>query len=161
MRCWNMTVQYWLAVFIYKRVKQFRVAITMLTSAFWHGVYPGYYLCLLTVPFVLMAEGSMDKALRRDATPQGQALYDWVCWVIKMQAFSYMGMAFYLLRIEETITFWGSLYFAGHILILVFYLLGQTITTKRRSVQKLANGTKKVNDKINENGVKNEMAKIK
>lgn len=137
MRCWNMTVQYWLAVFVHKRVKVFRVAITMLTSAFWHGVYPGYYLCLLTVPFVLLAEDSMDRALRREASSQGKTLYDWICWVFKMQAFSYMGMAFYLLQVDETLRFWNSLYFGGHVLVVGFYLLGQLI-------QRMKGGSSKV-----------------
>jgi len=138
MRNWNMTVQYWLAVFVYKRVpwKGLRVTITMLMSAFWHGIYPGYYLCLLSVPFQLMAEDSMTKAFRREATPQGQVMYDWISWFFKMQAFSYMGVGFLLLNVDTTLNYWKSIYFIGHVLMIAFYLLGMQVTAMKRAKTK-------------------------
>ena len=50
LKCWNMTVQHWLVVIVYKRfpVKSLRVAAVMLMSSVWHGVYSGYYLSLGT-----------------------------------------------------------------------------------------------------------------
>ena len=36
----------------------------MLISAFWHGVYSGYYLSMLTVPFILIAEDVARRKLR-------------------------------------------------------------------------------------------------
>ena len=42
-----------------------REIITMLTSAFWHGVYSGYYLSMLTVPFILAVEDFFDRLLRK------------------------------------------------------------------------------------------------
>ena len=36
----------------------------MLTSAFWHGVYSGYYLSMLTVPFILVAEDLARRKIR-------------------------------------------------------------------------------------------------
>lgn len=58
MKNWNMCVQFWLAMYIYKRVpfKQFRTIITMFVSAFWHGVYSGYYICICSVPIYLIVE---------------------------------------------------------------------------------------------------------
>lgn len=100
LRSWNMTVQYWLASFVHKRVpaslKAHRVAITMTVSAFWHGIHPGYYLSFLTVPPILMAEEVMIKAFRDDASPQFQEIFDWGCWFCKMRGFDYMCMGFLL-----------------------------------------------------------------
>ncbi|GAB6020240.1 hypothetical protein CHUAL_002958 [Chamberlinius hualienensis] len=146
MRCWNMTVQYWLAMFAYKQIpnKSLGVAATMLLSAFWHGIYPGYYLSLLTVPFVLMAEDSMARALRRDASEGGKRIFDWISWFFKMQAFSYMGMGFYLLRVDATLHFWKSIYFIGHVLIVVFYLLGRSITKLSRKPRKSKEESKEI-----------------
>lgn len=153
MKNWNMTVQYWLAVFVYKRVpwKNLRVTITMFMSAFWHGIYPGYYLCLLSVPFQLMAEDVMAKAFRRNATEEGQKIYDRICWFFKMHAFSYMGVGFYLLEIKPTLSYWMSIYFLGHVLMGVFYAFGLTVLAIRRKSHKTAapvhetGGEKKLN----------------
>lgn len=66
MRAWNMTVQWWLAVNVHRRfpVKSLRIIVTMLISAFWHGVHSGYYLSMLTVPFILVAEDAIKRKLR-------------------------------------------------------------------------------------------------
>lgn len=68
MRYWNMTVQWWLAQYIYKsapaRSYVLRSAWTMLLSAYWHGLHPGYYLSFLTVPLCLAAESRLESALR-------------------------------------------------------------------------------------------------
>jgi hypothetical protein len=66
MRAWNMTVQWWLVVNVHRRfpVKPLRTVVTMLISAFWHGVHSGYYLSMLTVPYILLAEDAIKKKLR-------------------------------------------------------------------------------------------------
>lgn len=62
---WNITVQYWLATYIYKRFpyKKYRTAVTLLMSSVWHGVYAGYYFCIGTVPLALMYEDIWAKLL--------------------------------------------------------------------------------------------------
>ena len=56
LRCWNMTVQHWLVFIVYKRfpVRSLRTAMVMLVSSVWHGVHPGYYLSLGSVPLCLL-----------------------------------------------------------------------------------------------------------
>lgn len=53
---WNMYVQRWLKYYVYTALiktslKKYATSLTMLTSAFWHGVYPGYYLTFLALGF--------------------------------------------------------------------------------------------------------------
>ncbi|XP_076041283.1 membrane bound O-acyltransferase domain containing farjavit isoform X2 [Oratosquilla oratoria] len=130
MRCWNMTVQFWLANNVYKRTKlakPLKEALTMFTSAFWHGVHSGYYLSMLTVPFILAVEDYYDKLIRKRLGQTGQYVYDWWMWFIKMQNFSYMGMAFLLLRIDTTLNYWKSIGFVYHGLILVMHAVAQYI----------------------------------
>lgn len=66
LKVWNMTVQWWLAVNVHRRFpfKPLRTVATMLISAFWHGVHSGYYLSMLTVPFILVAEDAVKRKLR-------------------------------------------------------------------------------------------------
>ncbi|KAK7113240.1 lysophospholipid acyltransferase 7-like [Littorina saxatilis] len=128
LRSWNMTVQYWLATYVHRRVppslKPYRVSITMAVSAFWHGIHPGYYLSFLTVPPILAAEEAMISAFRKDAAPQRQALFDWGCWFFKMRGFDYMCMGFLLLKFGATLRYWHSIYFAGHVVCAAFFVIG-------------------------------------
>ncbi|GFN96840.1 lysophospholipid acyltransferase 7 [Plakobranchus ocellatus] len=129
LRSWNMTVQYWLASFVHKRVppalKAHRVAITMTVSAFWHGIHPGYYLSFLTVPPILMAEEVMIKAFREDATPEFQKIFDWGCWFCKMRGFDYMCMGFLLLKFGSTLRYWYSVYFIVHLAVIILFVIGK------------------------------------
>ncbi len=46
---------------------------------------------------------------------------------MRMQWFSYLGMAFQLLRADITMQYWHSIYYIGHSLLPVFYILGLTV----------------------------------
>ncbi|XP_050739721.1 lysophospholipid acyltransferase 7-like [Eriocheir sinensis] len=130
MRCWNMTVQYWLANFVYKRLKLARPvkeALTMLASAYWHGVHSGYYLSMLTVPFILAVEDYYDRLVRKKLGTTGQCVYDWFAWFVKMQNFAYMGMAFLLLRVDTTLHYWHSIGYLYHGLIIIMHCIAQYI----------------------------------
>jgi lysophospholipid acyltransferase 7 len=156
MRAWNMTVQYWLATYVYKRLTlksgPLRVAITMTVSAFWHGVHPGYYLSFLTIPPNLIAEEVMAAAFRgpRDATVADNdgrkqlsssmraVLFDWCCWFFKMRSFEYMSMSFMLLGFTATLRYWYSIYFIGHLYVLLFIIIGRACRPRRaRSERKI------------------------
>ncbi|XP_064084909.1 lysophospholipid acyltransferase 7-like isoform X1 [Macrobrachium nipponense] len=130
MRCWNMTVQFWLANNVYKRLKLARPikeALTMLTSAYWHGVHSGYYLSMLTVPFILAIEDYFDRLVRRKLGDTGKKLYDWFSWFIKMQNFAYMGMAFLLLRVNTTLYYWHSIGYLYHGLLFLMHCAAQYV----------------------------------
>lgn len=96
-------------------------------SAFWHGIHPGYYLSLLTVPPILMAEEAMIKAFRNDASPQGQNLFDWGCWFFKMRGFDYNCMGFLLLGFYSTLRYWWSVFFIIHFLTAFLFLFGNAV----------------------------------
>lgn len=136
MRSWNMTVQYWLATYVYRRVPfksgPLRVSITMIVSAFWHGVHPGYYLSFLTIPFNLIAEDAMISAFRRDASVNRQKVFDWFCWFFKMRTFDYMCMGFLLLSLNDTLRYWQSVYFIYHVVIVVFIVVGYVVQMSRK-----------------------------
>ncbi|PRD23071.1 UNVERIFIED_CONTAM: mboat7 [Trichonephila clavipes] len=129
-RSWNRTVQFWLATFVYKRLtlsKPAKICVTMLVSAFWHGVHPGYYLCLCSAPLFLFVETEVEKAFKHSAPYSQQVIFDWIWWIIKMQSFSYMGMPFLLLNIRSCLHFWKSVYFCGHIFIVLLYVVAHRI----------------------------------
>lgn len=53
----------------------FRTGLTMFTSAYWHGVYIGYYLCFGSVPFYVPMEDIYDKLYRQPATGKVRCIY--------------------------------------------------------------------------------------
>jgi hypothetical protein len=58
-----------------------------------------------------------------------------------MQAFSYMAIVFLLLRIDMTFKYWNSIYFAGHIVAIILFVLGKIILKSRRKRSKLVSKT--------------------
>ncbi|XP_069782954.1 lysophospholipid acyltransferase 7 isoform X4 [Narcine bancroftii] len=137
MKYWNMTVQWWLANYIYRRAplqgRLLRIGWTMLVSAFWHGLHPGYYLSFLTIPLCVAAEGSMEKGVRSRLGAWGRWGYDWLQWFWKMRAYDYMCAGFVLLNLPDTLTYWRGLYFYQHLLALALIGLGYLCTPRTPS----------------------------
>ncbi|KAM4703518.1 lysophospholipid acyltransferase 7-like [Rhinophrynus dorsalis] len=140
MRYWNRTVQWWLTQYIYKKspVKSFLFgsAWTMLVSAFWHGLHPGYYLSFLTIPLCLASEGAMEAGVRRNLSDSGKMVFDWVHWFLKMRAYEYMCMGYVLLTFSDTVRYWSSIYFVVHVLAVVLLVLGQMLAMKTKCTSK-------------------------
>lgn len=107
--------------------------ITLLVSAFWHGVAPGYYLTFLMVPFVVIAEVRMAKAIKPYLSPKLCYYYDWLSWFCHYRSMEYLGCGFMLLQLEPCIAAWKSVYYIGHIFIVIFILLPMFIPKKHVS----------------------------
>ena len=58
---------------------------------------------------------------------QGKKLYDFFVWILKMQQFSYMGMAFLLLKIDTTLNDWRSIGFLFYGIIAMQHAFAQFI----------------------------------
>ena len=47
--CWNIGTMKWLRHVVYERAgKNTRTGLVYVTSAFWHGFYPGYYITFIS-----------------------------------------------------------------------------------------------------------------
>jgi len=127
-RNWNMTIQFWLSEYVYKRfpLKQFRTLAVFVTSAIWHGVYVGYYISLCSVPFYLAVEDIYDKRYRNYADSAGKRiLWTFFLYIMKMHQFSFWGCTFQLLHIEIIIRYCKSLYFLPYVLIIIMYAISR------------------------------------
>ncbi|XP_044731944.1 lysophospholipid acyltransferase 7 [Chrysoperla carnea] len=134
MKHWNICIQYWLAVNIYKRFpsKQLRTFATTFISALWHGVYIGYYFCITGVPFYLIVEDAYMKVVRKDMTGRKAVIWDWILYFSKMQGFAYLGFAFQLLSVQRVMRYYNSIYHSGEILLLILYLIVLYIKSQKR-----------------------------
>ncbi|XP_037042093.1 lysophospholipid acyltransferase 7 [Bradysia coprophila] len=140
MKSWNMCVQYWLAMNVYKRFpsKQFRTHATLLVSALWHGVYPGYYFCIFGAPFYLPIEDIYNKLIRKSAEGFRLQCINVAFWISKFFAFSYLGIAFQLLTIDRIWFYYNSVYHLGYIYFAVMFIIGKVCL----SMQKRPTSTK-------------------
>jgi lysophospholipid acyltransferase len=119
--------------------------VTMLTSAFWHGFFPGYYLAFMTAPFIqettsaiYTSWGKITASLfgwkLRDLKSGGDGcqfpdsslwvlprlLWILVRWLGVLFSFCYSLGPFCLLKFNMGIAFWTYLGFVGHLAPLAF-----------------------------------------
>ncbi|KAG5880750.1 hypothetical protein JTB14_030575 [Gonioctena quinquepunctata] len=134
MKHWNITIQYWLATYIYKRFpyKKYRTVVTMLMSAVWHGVYSGYYFCIGTVPFALMYEDIWAKLLLENKKGMALKISKLVMLFLKMQMFSYQAIAFVLLEVRKIINYYNCVYHCVPIFYVGLYFLGKYLLKRRQ-----------------------------
>jgi len=138
LRYWNMTVQYWMANCIYRRIKWKQVGqpLTMGVSAFWHGIHGGYYLGMLSTTLFILAQNIMEVSVRRHLQKRVHIrIYDAFSWFIQTRGFDYMSMGFILLRGDLTWRYWKSVYFIGHVTCAILYLTGMLILKFRRKTK--------------------------
>ncbi|XP_033105067.1 lysophospholipid acyltransferase 7-like isoform X2 [Anneissia japonica] len=149
MRYWNMTVQWWLKHYIYIRcpIKSLRTSITLLVSAFWHGIHPGYFLSFLTIPIMLTAEDVMIQAFRTD---ENARVYRKLNWFFRSRGLDYLAMGFLLLTWNDTIRFWKSVYFIPHLFSALFIIVGLVFKPKQsyRKLKEAKESIEKVSDSI-------------
>ena len=147
---WNMGVNNWLKNYVYFRVeaptfirkiipqKSFINLVTKLTSAFWHGFYPSYYIFFVGA----WLAGEMDDALRKSFEPaitpeQKKArakswwkgpsnLYEIVSFALNMTVLNFWGICFALLRADYTWEFIKNMHFMGFILPIAVTIICRT-----------------------------------
>ncbi|KXJ94571.1 MBOAT, membrane-bound O-acyltransferase family-domain-containing protein [Microdochium bolleyi] len=128
---WNMNTNKWLRNYIYLRVTPkgkkpgFRASMaTFVTSAFWHGFYPGYYLTFILASFVQTAAKNMRRHVRpffldpntQEPLPTKQ-FYDIASWLATQLVFSFAVAPFYLLTLPKSLLVWSRVYFYAVVIV--------------------------------------------
>lgn len=98
----------------------------MFVSAYWHGIHLGYYLGMVTTTPCIMAENVMEAGVRRRIPAHSPWLrvYDAGSWLFRTRMFDYMSIGFILKYFHYTWKYWSSVYFIGHGVTLMFYVIG-------------------------------------
>ncbi|XP_030376964.1 lysophospholipid acyltransferase 7 [Scaptodrosophila lebanonensis] len=138
MKHWNVCVQYWLAVNVYKLFpsKKYRTGATLLCSAYWHGFRPGHYFCIMGAPFYVPLEDMWNKLVRKDATGIQRNVIDVIFWIAKWFAFSYLGTAFLLSSFGNIWRYYSSVYHIGYVSWAVFMALGIFLTKQKKALER-------------------------
>ncbi|KAE8145017.1 MBOAT, membrane-bound O-acyltransferase family-domain-containing protein [Aspergillus avenaceus] len=124
---WNKNTNHWLRNYVYLRVTPrgkkpgFRASLaTFVTSAFWHGFYPGYYLTFILGSFIQTTAKQFRRNIRPFfLTPDGsqptlyKRYYDFTSYIATQLTLSFTVMPFIFLSFGDSITVWRSVYFYG------------------------------------------------
>lgn len=142
---WNIKTNLWLRNYIYLRVTPmgkkpgFRATLaTFVTSAFWHGFYPGYYLSFVLASFIQTVAKSKSTALLSPRRPNVRKLtstdfrryfrpffidpmtqkptpqkrfYDLFSYLVTQLAFSFATTPFLVLGFADSVKVWARVYF--------------------------------------------------
>ena len=162
---WNMNTNVWLRNNVYKRIARpgkkpgFKSTMTtFFTSAFWHGLEPGYYLSFILAGFMQSAA----KMLRRHVRPvffeqpnvpnptfsnvltfsPAQLAYCTASVVVSQVTLNYAVAPFMLLEFKASIAGWKAVYFYGHVLTAVAIVafqngLGKALDKRSGKVRKV------------------------
>lgn len=143
---WNIAVGNWLRTYVYDRITPasnkptfWTLLITQIVSAFWHGLYPGYYLFFVSSALAQHA----SKAIYRWSTTAGNDNVLAKIFISVGQFFfkhilvDYAMVGFIALRADVTWRVWRSLYFLGAFLPLAVLLIIPS-PAKPRKIEKEA-----------------------
>ncbi|OAG39606.1 hypothetical protein AYO21_06250 [Fonsecaea monophora] len=122
---WNKNTNKWLRNYIYLRVTPkgkkpgFRATLaTFLTSALWHGFFPGYYLTFVLAAFIQTVAKNFRRYVRPFfLTPDGtkptqyKIYYDVLGYVATQLAFCFTTAPFVVLGFNDSLKVWARVYF--------------------------------------------------
>eukprot|EP00794_Sanderia_malayensis_P009066 gene9066-10034_t len=137
MKAWNKTVQWWLYKYVHQNIpiKAMRMTIVLFVSAFWHGVHPGYYVTFMSVPLLALADGGMRRAIAPYLNERQRYVYDWINWFLLYRMMEYLGVGFMMLKIDVIWKIFKSVYFAGHVFLVVLIVVAALIPKKKLNYQ--------------------------
>jgi lysophospholipid acyltransferase len=132
---WNISISKWLRENVYLRAleapvpamcrsvlghRQYATILTRFVSAFWHGFYPGYYLCFISTVLQSEADTIARKFIKPIFTRDNATKPHWVYTLGgKMHTgicLNYYGSAFLVLSTSSALHIWKSLFFSVHLL---------------------------------------------
>lgn len=132
---WNIQVSTWLRHYVYERLVKkgtkpgfFQLLATQTVSAVWHGLYPGYIIFF--VQSALMIAGSKVIYRWQQSVSQNSLLKNLlklVNFAYTILVLNYSCIGFQVLSLHETLASYGSVYYVGTIVPIVFFLLGNII----------------------------------
>nr|AHE80985.1 acyl-CoA:lysophosphatidylcholine acyltransferase [Bernardia pulchella] len=137
---WNIQVSTWLRHYVYDRLVPkgkkagfVQLLATQTTSAVWHGLYPGYIIFF--IQSALMIAGSKVIYRWQQATPPTKSfikkIFVFMNFAYTVLVLNYSCVGFMVLSLHETISAYGSVYYIGTIVPILFFLLGYIIKPTR------------------------------
>jgi len=142
---WNITAAKWLRNHIYLRfadkngkAPEYVVYIVMIFSAFWHGFYPGYYVYFFTCSmgihiarvfrrYVRPYFITVDEKGKETNIEPWKTIYDILGTLFVSLLFAMVIPSFHGLSFQNGFHVFESVYFTGHIALILSYIFVQFI----------------------------------
>ncbi|KAF8361602.1 hypothetical protein PRIPAC_88525, partial [Pristionchus pacificus] len=118
---WNTSTMGWLRRVAFDRApKKYRTISTYLLSAWWHGIFMGYYLTFLTGAIMTLGGKAFRRSFRWrfQSSPSLKFVYDVITFIGTKMVLAYTTYPFVSLHWAPSIGMYKRLYFVGHILAL-------------------------------------------
>ena len=99
--------------------------VVFLVSALWHGCYPGYYYFFVFMFFMNLVATWGSKRIT-PLIPKNKvvsAIYAFICFYLAHSALNYGALSFIALSHAASVTAYNNLYWLGHILGLVAFIV--------------------------------------
>ena len=134
-RSWNKRTQGWLERYTYQRSGR-SLLVTYFISAFWHGLYPGFFVFFMSVPLLTNVERLIKAKInplvvpsydgRNYKTyPKGSliaSLYWLLCWIGTMSFMSFIVQTFSMSSWERCAVALGSYYYVPYFILAALYV---------------------------------------
>ena len=148
-RAWNKRTQKWLDLYTYQRTGGSLIA-TYFVSAFWHGLYPGFYFFFLSVPLVTQIERlarikinpifipGYDFKRPHETYPYNAAGIAYVIlgWLSFFPLMNYVTQVFAVGTMENSLRALGSYSYWGHIALVLGYVFLTVLPTPKSAKSK-------------------------
>lgn len=128
---WNKKTANWLGRYVYIRTGG-SLLLTYGLSAFWHGLYPGYYMFFMSVPILTACERLGRKKISPYFSSKKWSPYGIFSIFCTQFLVEYLVLSFQLLSFEWAYACWKSHYFFGHIVFVLFFLIVSRLPTPKK-----------------------------
>jgi len=146
-KAWNKRTQKWLEKYTYKRCsnQSIREPFTYFISAFWHGLYPGYYFFFLTIAvYTALFEKivfikyfpEQFKQMKEDIKSGKFSLFRCFTWLTTHIFLNFCGCAFMAKTLSQAMTCWNYLKFYPLIALLILAILVKVIPGRKKGKDK-------------------------
>ncbi|VDN34074.1 unnamed protein product [Dibothriocephalus latus] len=133
---WNIKTAVWLREVVYYRAPRSISTVAVFTvSAFWHGLYPGYYLMFLTFALFVLAARMWRRKVRSRLPSKRYLFLVYHAFTIFLTHISmdYAQAPFHLLTLNSSIFTWIQFFFVPHIVaVLILSVLSLLSRLRRR-----------------------------
>ncbi|GMR33669.1 hypothetical protein PMAYCL1PPCAC_03864, partial [Pristionchus mayeri] len=153
---WNVGTMGWLRRVAFDRApKKYRVLATYFLSAWWHGIFLGYYLTFLTAACMTVGGQGFRRSFRWRflSSPALKFVYDAITFMGTRIVMAYVAYPFLVLHWAPSIDLYKRFYFSGHILSLFCAFALPALLPPPREPKKK---TEEANGDVNENLKKTE-----
>ncbi|KAL7065340.1 hypothetical protein AAHC03_05467 [Spirometra sp. Aus1] len=132
---WNIKTACWLREVVYYRApKSIRTVAVFCVSAFWHGLYPGYYLMFLTFALFTLAARVWRRKVR-SRLPSNRylfLLYHGFTILLTHVSMDYAQAPFHLLSLKSSLLPWIQFLFVPHIVAVLVLSVPPLVSRLRK-----------------------------